>query len=254
MARRRFIVGSNYKMNGSRSSLMALVEMLNRAQLDSSVEIFVSPPLVYLDSVRQNLRNDVAVGAQNSYLKSSGAYTGEVAPEMLRDIGAEYVILGHTERREMFAESDAEIGGKVAHALQAGLKVIVCIGEKLNERESNQTTEVLFRQLAAIAQSVQDWTDVVVAYEPVWAIGTGRVATPQQAQEVHRAIREWLRCKIGEQVAEQTRIIYGGSVSMRNAAMLAKEEDVDGLFVGGASLSAEFVGICNVQRGNTTTW
>lgn len=166
---------------------------------------------------------------------------------MLKDIGIEWVILGHSERREIFRETDDEIGLKVAHALKAGLKVMACIGEKLEEREANKTTEVVVRQLAAIAKHVSDWTNVVIAYEPVWAIGTGKVATPDQAQEVHKDIRAWLKEKVSAEVAEATRIMYGGSVNGGNAATLAKEEDIDGFLVGGASLKPEFVTICNAK-------
>lgn len=167
---------------------------------------------------------------------------------MLKDVNAEYVILGHTERRTLFKESDTEIGLKVKHALAAGLKVIACIGETLSERESGTTFHVLFRQLQAIVEHVQDWTDVVIAYEPVWAIGTGRVATPEQAQKIHAAIRRCLQETVSESVGERMRIIYGGSVNLGNARDLAREKDVDGLFVGGASLKPEFIEICNVLR------
>ncbi|KAF9133549.1 triosephosphate isomerase [Mortierella sp. 14UC] len=244
---RKFIVGGNFKLNGSQSSLKTLVEGLNEGNLDSNVEIVVSPPFVYLDQVRKAVRKDVAVAGQNCYSKTSGAYTGEVAPEMLKDLGIEWVILGHSERREIFKETDEEIGVKVAHALKAGLKVMACVGEKLEEREANKTTEVVFRQLAAIAKHVSDWTNVVVAYEPVWAIGTGKVATPDQAQEVHKAIRNWLKENVSPEVAEATRIMYGGSVNGGNASTLAKEQDVDGFLVGGASLKPEFVTICNAK-------
>ena len=166
---------------------------------------------------------------------------------MLKDLNIDWVILGHSERREIFKESDEEIGQKVAHALKAGLKVMACVGEKLEEREADKTTEVVFRQLAAIAKHVQDWTHVVIAYEPVWAIGTGKVATPQQAQEVHKDIRGWLKKNVSAHVAESTRIMYGGSVNGGNAATLAQEEDVDGFLVGGASLKPEFVTICNAK-------
>ncbi|KAG0281106.1 triosephosphate isomerase [Linnemannia exigua] len=244
---RKFIVGGNFKLNGSQSSLKTLVEGLNQGNLDSNVEIVVSPPFVYLDQVRKAVRKDVAVAGQNCYSKTSGAYTGEVAPEMLKDLGIEWVILGHSERREIFKETDEEIGIKVAHALKAGLKVMACVGEKLEEREANKTTEVVFRQLAAISKHVSDWTNVVIAYEPVWAIGTGKVATPDQAQEVHKDIRNWLKEKVSPEVAEATRIMYGGSVNGGNAATLAQENDVDGFLVGGASLKPEFVTICNAK-------
>ncbi|KAG0291186.1 triosephosphate isomerase [Linnemannia gamsii] len=229
---RKFIVGGNFKLNGSQSSLQTLVEGLNQGNLDSNVEIVVSPPFVYLDQVRKAVRKDVAVAGQNCYSKASGAYTGEVAAEMLKDIGIEWVILGHSERREIFKETDDEIGLKVAHALKAGLKVMACIGEKLEEREANKTTEVVVRQLAAIAKHVSDWTNV---------------ATPDQAQEVHKDIRAWLKEKVSAEVAEATRIMYGGSVNGGNAATLAKEEDIDGFLVGGASLKPEFVTICNAK-------
>ncbi|KAF9965178.1 triosephosphate isomerase [Mortierella alpina] len=252
------------QMNGSWSSLQVLVQNLNDAALDNSIEIFISPPSIYIDRIRQTLRKDVAVGAQNCYLKTYGAYTGEIAPEMLKDIGVDYVILGHTERRVLFLESDDTIGQKVSHAIQAGLMVIACIGESLDEREQDTTRLVLHRQLAAIAHHVQalvqvqtqepgikapdPWSNLVIAYEPVWAIGTGKVATPAQAQIVHRdIIRCWLRDHVGEHVAERMRIIYGGSVNLGNAAALAKEDDVDGLFVGGASLKPEFTKICNIK-------
>ncbi|KAF9155657.1 hypothetical protein BG015_009102 [Linnemannia schmuckeri] len=257
MARRKFIVGTNFKMNGSRAFLQDLVENLNRADLDSNVgneevhPIFISPPSLYIEHVRQNLRKDIAVGGQNCFWKSSGAFTGEISAEMLKDVGADYVILGHTERRTLFKESDTDIGLKVVHALQTGLKVIACIGETLSERESNTTLQVLFRQLQAIIDHVQNldlnqeekWKDLVIAYEPVWAIGTGRVAAPEQAQEVHAAIRRRVGEICGLEVAETVRIIYGGSVNLGNALQLARERDVDGLFVGGASLRPEFVQI-----------
>ncbi|KAF9919499.1 triosephosphate isomerase [Linnemannia zychae] len=237
-----------WEMNGSRQLLQNLVENLNNAHLDSNVEIFISPPSIYLEYVRQMLRKDVAVGAQNCFREISGAFTGEVSANMLTDVGVEYVILGHTERRTLFKETDSDIGLKVAHALQSGLKVIACIGETLDERESGITMKVLYRQLHAISNHVQDWKNIVIAYEPVWAIGTGRVATPTQAQEVHAAIRRWLNENVGANIADSTRIIYGGSVNLGNASDLAKEEDVDGLFVGGASLKPEFVEICNVLK------
>ncbi|KAF8943164.1 hypothetical protein BGZ47_005733 [Haplosporangium gracile] len=256
MARGKFIVGTNFKMNGSRAFLQDLVENLNCADLNSNVEIFISPPSVYIEHVRQNLRKDVAVGGQNCFWKSSGAFTGEISAEMLKDVGAEYVILGHTERRTLFKESDTDIGLKVVHALRFGLKVIACIGETLSERESNTTLQVLFRQLQIIVDHVENldlnqeekWKDLIIAYEPVWAIGTGRVAAPEQAQEVHAAVRRRIGEICGLEVAEKMRIIYGGSVNMVNALQLARERDVDGLFVGGASLKPEFVQICNALR------
>ncbi|CAG8556918.1 9696_t:CDS:2 [Acaulospora colombiana] len=206
-------------------------------------QIVIAPPAVYLDQTRQSVRKEIGVAAQNAYNATSGAYTGEISPEMLKDIDIEWVILGHSERREIFKESDEFVASKVAHALKAGLKVIACIGEKLEERESGTTTDVLRRQLSAISNKVTDWTNVVIAYEPVWAIGTGKVATPQQ--EAHEFIRKWLKENVSEETAQKTRIIYGGSVNAKNAPELGKQPDVDGFLVGGASLKPEFVTIIN---------
>ncbi|CAO3637375.1 unnamed protein product [Cunninghamella blakesleeana] len=161
------------------------------------------------------------------------------SPEQLKDLGIEWVILGHSERREYFKESDEFVGEKTAHALQAGVKVIACIGETLQERESGKTTEVVTRQLKGIADKINDWTNVVVAYEPVWAIGTGKVATPEQAEEVHDNLRKWLAGNVSQQVADATRIIYGGSVNDKNAADLATKPNIDGFLVGGASLKVD---------------
>ncbi|KAL1923640.1 uncharacterized protein VTP21DRAFT_8620 [Calcarisporiella thermophila] len=245
---RKFFVGGNYKMNGSRAQLNALNEGLNGAQLNSDVEIVVSPPFVYLEEVRKSLRKDVGVAAQNCYSVSNGAFTGEVSAEMLKEIGVEWVILGHSERRIIFKETDELVGKKVAHALKVGLKIILCVGEQLEEREAGQTTEVVIRQLQAVANEIQDWSSVVIAYEPVWAIGTGKVATPEQAQEVHADIRAWLAKHVSSAVAENTRIVYGGSVNAANSAALVEGKDIDGFLVGGASLKPEFVQICNVTR------
>ncbi|KAF9364340.1 triosephosphate isomerase [Mortierella sp. NVP85] len=246
---RKFIVGGNFKLNGSQASLKSLIENLNKNELDSKVEVVISPPFVYLGQVRQAVRKEIGVAGQNCYSKASGAYTGEVAAEMLKDIGIDWVILGHSERRDIFKETDDEIGQKVAHALKAGLKVIACVGEHLNERQANETFHVVSRQLAAIAKhvSVEDWVNIVIAYEPVWAIGTGVVATPDQAQEVHEDIRKWLAQNVSGEVASATRIMYGGSVNGENASSLATKGDIDGFLVGGASLKPEFVTICNVK-------
>ncbi|KAI7867290.1 triosephosphate isomerase [Spinellus fusiger] len=237
---RNFFVGGNWKMNGSLTQVKALVKQLNEYAIPTGTEVVVSPPSIYVDRVRQELKSEIGVAAQNSYVKASGAYTGEISPEQLKDLGIEWVILGHSERREYFKESDEFVGEKTAHALAAGVNVIACIGEKLEERESNQTTEVVTRQLKGVADKIKDWTHVVVAYEPVWAIGTGKVASPEQAQEVHSVLRKWLAENVSKDVADKTRIIYGGSVSGANAVELAKKEDIDGFLVGGASLKPEF--------------
>jgi len=224
-----------------------LVQQLNDWEVSPEVEVVVAPPFLYLETVRNVLRSDMNVAAQNSYLKESGAFTGEVSPQMIKSVGAEWVILGHSERREVFKESDEFVGDKVAFAVKSGLKVIACIGEKLAEREANETTNVVFRQLKAIADKITNWDPVVIAYEPVWAIGTGKVATPQQAQEVHAEIRKWLRENVSLDVANSTRILYGGSVNGPNCKSLSTEPDIDGFLVGGASLKGEFLNIIHAH-------
>ncbi|KAJ3338343.1 pH-response regulator protein palA/rim20 [Gonapodya sp. JEL0774] len=244
---RKFIVGGNWKMNGSKSLIKSLVEdTLNQASWDTSkVEVVISPPAIYLEAVRKAAKPEIAVSAQNVYSERSGAFTGEISVDFLKELGVNWTILGHSERREYFAEADDFVGKKTAFAIKNGVKVIACIGEKLQEREAGHTTLVCFRQLKAIADAltVDQWASVVIAYEPVWAIGTGKVATPDQAQEVHHAIRSWLAENVSPEVAEATRIQYGGSVNEKNCVELAKKPDIDGFLVGGASLKAEFVKI-----------
>ncbi|KAI9301297.1 triosephosphate isomerase [Cunninghamella echinulata] len=236
---RNFFIGGNWKMNGSVAQVKSLVDGLNGVTIPSQTEVVVAPPAIYVDRVRTNLKKDIGVAAQNSYVKPSGAFTGEISPEQLKDLGIEWVILGHSERREYFKESDEFVGEKTAHALKAGVKVIACIGEKLEEREAGVTADVVTRQLKGIADQINDWTDVVIAYEPVWAIGTGKVATPEQAEEVHVTLRKWLAANVSDKVAESTRIIYGGSVNAKNAAELATKPNIDGFLVGGASLKVD---------------
>merc|ERR1712050_281706 len=175
--------------------------------------------------------SSVGVAAQNCYKAAKGAYTGELSPEMIKDCGCQWVILGHSERRNVFGETDQLIGEKVAFALQSGLKVIPCFGEKLDERESGSTLDVCYKQLAAIASGVSDWSRVVLAYEPVWAIGTGKTATPEQAQEVHASIRKWLSENVSADVANAVRILYGGSVTADTCRDLGGRPDIDGFLV-----------------------
>jgi triosephosphate isomerase len=189
------------------------------------------------------------VSAQNISQYKNGAYTGEISAEMLKDAQIPWVILGHSERRHVFGESDVVVGDKVKIALDNGLRVMACIGEKLDERESGKTQAVNERQLAAILKTVGgNWSNVVSAYEPVWAIGTGKTASPEQAQEVHDQLRAWLKSNVSADVSKQTRILYGGSVTEKNAADLISKPDVDGFLVGGASLKEGFADIiraCN---------
>lgn len=242
----KFFVGGNWKCNGTKDSISKLVSDLNGATLENDVDVVVAPPFVYIDQVKSSLTDRVEISGQNAWVGKGGAFTGEISAEQLIDVGCKWVILGHSERRHIIGEDNEFIGKKAAYALSQNLKVIACIGEKLEEREAGKTFEVCFQQLKAFADSISSWTDVVIAYEPVWAIGTGKVATPLQAQEVHVAVRDWLKKNISPEVASATRIIYGGSVNGSNCAELAKQEDIDGFLVGGASLKGpEFATIVN---------
>ncbi|CAH8495357.1 unnamed protein product [Schistosoma rodhaini] len=248
---RKFFVGGNWKMNGSRDDNDKLLKLLSEAHFDDNTEVLIAPPSVFLHEIRKSLKKEIHVAAQNCYKVSKGAFTGEISPAMIKDIGCDWVILGHSERRSIFGESDELIAEKVQHALAEGLSVIACIGETLSERESNKTEEVCVRQLKAIAnkiKSADEWKRVVVAYEPVWAIGTGKVATPQQAQEVHNFLRKWFKTNAPNGVDENIRIIYGGSVTAANCKELAQQHDVDGFLVGGASLKPEFTEICKAKQ------
>ncbi|XP_027160357.1 triosephosphate isomerase, cytosolic [Coffea eugenioides] len=242
---RKFFVGGNWKCNGTNEEVKKIISTLNAGDVPSQdvVEVVVSPPFVFLPLTKGSLRSDFHVAAQNCWVKKGGAYTGEISAEMLVNLDIPWVVLGHSERRLILGESNEFVGDKVAYALSQGLKVIACVGETLEQRESGSTLEVVAAQTKAIADRVSDWTNVVVAYEPVWAIGTGKVATPAQAQEVHAELRKWLHANISPEVAASTRIIYGGSVNGANCKELAAQADVDGFLVGGASLKPEFIDI-----------
>jgi len=245
---RRFVVGGNWKLNGNKQSIAAICQNLSTAALDSNTEVVLGVPATHLEYARSLLPATIEVSGQNSYKVASGAFTGEVSPALLKDVGATWVILGHSERRQIFGETDELVAEKVVHALAEGLKVIACIGETLQEREAGQTEAVVFRQTKALANVVKDWSNVVLAYEPVWAIGTGKTATPQQAQEVHAALRKWLVDNVSADVSASLRIQYGGSVTAANAKELASQPDIDGFLVGGASLKPEFVQIVNARQ------
>ena len=248
---RRLIVGGNWKCNGSvdfartfpTNTLQKMVFNTNK------VEVVVAPNFLHLAGAQAALQGSkVQLSAQNCSLYGNGAYTGETSSAMLKDFGLNWVILGHSERRHVFGESDQVVAQKVKAALDSDLSVIACIGEKLDEREAGQTDAVNARQLAAIREEVEDWSRIVIAYEPVWAIGTGVVATPEQAQDAHASVRQWLRDNVSAEAAEQTRIQYGGSVTDKNAADLIARPDIDGFLVGGASLKDAFrdiVGACD---------
>jgi triosephosphate isomerase len=244
------IVAGNWKMNLDRAKAHELAAAVaGRRGEAAKVELVLCPPALYVDTVGAALtgtKSDVGLGAQNMHDKASGAFTGEVAPPMLVDMGCRYVILGHSERRTLFGETDAAVNAKTKAALAAGLVPIVCVGETLEEREAGRTAAVVTGQVqgSLAGLSPAELEKVVVAYEPVWAIGTGKVATPEQAQEVHALIRGLLARLASPEVAARVRIQYGGSVKPDNAADLARQPDIDGALVGGASLKADdFLGI-----------
>lgn len=245
---RRALIAGNWKMNLDRQQAVALAKaVVAGAREVAHADLAVCPPSVYLDAVGQAVSGSrVALGGQNMYHEASGAYTGEVSAAMLLDVGCRYVILGHSERRQILGETDEQINRKVLAALAAGLTPIVCVGELLSQRESGQTTAVIRRQFAGSLAGLSDEQvrSVVIAYEPVWAIGTGKVATPQQAQEVHLDLRNLIAERYNNGLAQLVRIQYGGSVKPTNAAELLSQPDIDGALVGGASLKAEdFLGI-----------
>lgn len=245
---RQFFVGGNFKMNGNIKSIKDIVKNLNEAKLDPNVEVVISPPSLYLLLTRENLREGIEVAAQNIFDKPNGAFTGEISAEQLKDSGITWTILGHSERRVILQEDDEFVASKTEAALKSGLGVILCCGESLEQREAGDTVNVVTKQLKTVANKVKDWSKIVVAYEPIWAIGTGKVATTEQAQEVHAAIREWLKKEVSSEAAEKTRILYGGSVTEKNSGELAKQPDIDGFLVGGASLKPAFVDIINSQQ------
>ncbi|KAL6702860.1 triosephosphate isomerase [Coniothyrium glycines] len=245
---RQFFVGGNFKMNGDIKSIKEIVQNLNNAKLDPNTEVVIAPPSLYLLLTREHLRQGIEVAAQNIFDKPSGAYTGEISAAQLKDSGITWTILGHSERRVILNEDNDFVASKTKAALDGGLGVILCCGESLEQRENGETVSHVTTQLKAVADKVKDWSKVVVAYEPIWAIGTGKVATTEQAQEVHAAIREWLKKEVSAEAAEKTRILYGGSVTEKNCGELAKQADIDGFLVGGASLKPAFVDIINAKQ------
>ncbi|KAK4971850.1 triosephosphate isomerase [Elasticomyces elasticus] len=245
---RQFFVGGNFKMNGSVKQITDIVEHLNNAKIDPSTEVVIAPPALYLLLTREHLRKEIEVAAQNVFDKPNGAFTGEISVAQLKDSNITWTVLGHSERRTLLQEKDDFVASKTKAALDGGISVILCCGETLEQREAGTTVEVVTKQLGAVAKEISDWSKIVVAYEPIWAIGTGKVATTEQAQEVHAAIRGWMGKEVSKDAAEKTRIIYGGSVSEKNCKDLAKEKDIDGFLVGGASLKPAFVDIINSKQ------
>jgi triosephosphate isomerase len=239
---RRKLIAGNWKMYKTVSEARSLVEEIRKGLAGAPGETLVAPPFTALAAVLDAAKgSSIAVAAQNMHFEREGAYTGEVSPAMLVDLGVTSVILGHSERRQYFAETDEGVARKTKAALASGLRPISCVGETLAEREAGRTMEVVGRQVDAILAAVtaEEAKLIVIAYEPVWAIGTGRVATPEQAQEVHAFVRRTIGERHGTAVAETLRILYGGSVKPDNVKGLMALPDVDGALVGGASLKAD---------------
>ncbi|MFW6169584.1 MAG: triose-phosphate isomerase [Planctomycetota bacterium] len=254
--RRPFIAG-NWKMNLTRAEAVALAtEIAARADNVAHVDLAICPPSVYLDAVGTAIEGSaVGLGAQNVYFESNGAYTGEISGTMLRDLGCRYVIVGHSERRHVLGETNEDVNRKVKVALDLGLTPIVCVGETLAEREAGKTGEVVSAQFSGSLADLNatQVEQLVIAYEPVWAIGTGKVATPEQAEQVHADLRTLLEKNYNTDVAGKVRIQYGGSVKPKNAVDLLSRDNIDGALVGGASLDAEsFFGIVAGAPGGTS--
>ena len=252
MTARRSLIAANWKMNGNLASIRPLVQgVLAGVASGCQADVALCAPAIYLAEVSQLLKgSNIALGAQNVSNHESGAYTGEIAAAMLQDYACRYVIVGHSERRNLYGDTDQLVAEKFMRVQAAAMTPILCVGELLNEREAGNTEEVVARQLDTVIKQagIAAFANAVIAYEPVWAIGTGRTATPEQAQEVHAFIRLRL-ARHADRIADKIRIQYGGSVKAANAQELFSMADVDGGLIGGASLKAdEFLGICHAVR------
>jgi triosephosphate isomerase len=246
---RRPLVAGNWKMNGDTESTISLVKGITDGRAEvTNAEVLICPPYILIPRAADALngRDDISLGAQDLDINQNGAFTGQISASMLVDAGCKYVIVGHSERRAIYGESDQDVADKFKVAQQGGLTPVLCVGETLEERESGETEAVVARQIQAVIDvvGINQLDDAVIAYEPVWAIGTGKTATPEMAQEVHRFIRAMLAALNGD-IAEKLRILYGGSMNAGNAESLISMTDIDGGLIGGASLQAEsFLAIC----------
>ena len=250
MARRKIVAG-NWKMNMTPSEAVALVELLKPLVVSEDVDVvFCVPAIDIIPVVKACEGTNISVGAENMYFEEKGAYTGEISPNMLTDAGVKYVIIGHSERREYFAETDETVNKKVLKAFEHGLTPIICCGETLTQREQGITLDWIRQQIKIAFQNVtaEQAKTAVIAYEPIWAIGTGKVATTEQAEEVCGAIRACIKEVYDEATAEAIRIQYGGSVSASSAPELFAQADIDGGLVGGASLKPDFGAIVNYKK------
>lgn len=246
MSRKAFIAG-NWKMNMTAESGKKLIKELAPLVKDANCDVALCVPAILIpEMIKAAEGTNIKIGAENVHWAKSGAYTGEISADMLKEYGVKYVIIGHSERRQYFGETDETVNKRTLAALENELTPIVCVGETLEEREGNKTEKVLARQLETGLNGIEDITKVVIAYEPVWAIGTGKTATPEQAEDMHAHIRATIAAKYGEEVAANTSILYGGSCKPSNAAELFAKPDIDGGLIGGAALKCEdFMGIVN---------
>jgi len=239
---RKVLIAGNWKMYKTSDQAVRLVDGIKKSLKGfDAVDVVLCPPFTVLNTVYNVINDtDIQLGAQDLFWEKEGAFTGEISPIMLKDCGCEFVIIGHSERRKYFHETDAMINKKLKASLEVGLKPIVCVGETLQEREADKTIDVIKTQLTGcfLEMNIEDMLNVTIAYEPVWAIGTGKNATAAQAEEVHKFIRNWIIERFSQGVANTVRILYGGSVKPANTKELMSQEDVDGALVGGASLEA----------------
>ncbi len=234
----RHMIAGNWKMNKTVRETEEFLKEIMKADLPDDRDVLICPPFTSLQKATA-IESKVKIGAQNMHFKENGAFTGEISPLMLKELGVEYVIIGHSERRHVFLEDDVLINNKVKSALKHGLKAILCVGETIEERHAEKTKEIVKNQVLDGLLDVDDIKDVILAYEPVWAIGTGETATPGQAEEVHAYIRSLIAGRFSDEAAAGLRILYGGSVKPGNIKAIMDEEDVDGVLVGGASLEVE---------------
>lgn len=244
---RQPMVAGNWKMHGSPESINQLMDALTEQDLEAlTCEVLVCPPALFIEQVKRLTNDKIKVGAQNISEHHKGAFTGEVAPDMIKSLGCQHAIVGHSERRQLFHETNEQVAQKVKALLDCQLTPILCVGETLQQRDAEQTMTVVIAQLNAVLEvvGIDAFEQLVIAYEPVWAIGTGKTASSEQAQQVHAEVRQWLSSH-SEDVASKVRILYGGSVKSENAAELFGQKDIDGGLIGGASLKADdFYQIC----------
>ena len=249
--KRKYIIGGNWKSNGTVDFVRKTCDALNALSFArDEIEVFICPISIHIASAKAMLVAGVEVASQNISVKKDGAFTGEISAEQVKDFGLRWTLIGHSERRTLYGETNDVVAAKVQRAQEAGLSAVVCIGETLEQREAGATNEVLKAQLDAVKGGINDWSRIVIAYEPVWAIGTGKVATPEIAQEAHAYIRSWLAAEVSAAVASATRIQYGGSATAANVGALIAQPDIDGFLVGGASLKPEFGDIIKISHAH----